>query len=54
MKKFSLLLVILSFFAFVSLNSCNQAPKEADATEEAAPAEEMEAEEAAPAKEAAE
>ena len=41
MKKMSLVLVFLSFFAFVSLNSCQQKPKEATPTEEEmAPAEE--------------
>ncbi|HYW95235.1 MAG TPA: hypothetical protein VE870_06595 [Bacteroidales bacterium] len=41
MKKFSLILVFLSFFAFVSLNSCKQNPKTSDQTEEMAPAEEQ-------------
>ncbi len=41
MKKFSLLLLFLSFFAFVSLNSCQQKPKATDQTEEEmAPADE--------------
>jgi cytochrome oxidase assembly protein ShyY1 len=53
MKKISLLLVVLSFFAFISLSSCNQTAKEADTTEEAAPAEEAVTEEAVPAEDAA-
>ncbi len=41
MKKLSFILVFLSFFAFVSLNSCQQKPKETNQTEEEmAPAEE--------------
>ncbi len=38
MKKVSVFLVILSFFAFVSLNSCQQKPKTNQTEEEMTPA----------------
>jgi hypothetical protein len=52
MKRVSLALMFLAFFAFVSLNSCKQQAKETEATEEAVPAPEQAApvaEETAPA-----
>jgi hypothetical protein len=39
MKKLGFLLVILAFFGFTTMTSCNQQAKEAESTEEMAPAE---------------
>ena len=37
MKKLSFILVLLSFFAFASLNACQQKPKNTDSQEEMTP-----------------
>lgn len=41
MKKLGFLLVVFSFFGFLTFSSCNQAPKETEAIEEVAPEEDM-------------
>lgn len=41
MKKLGFLLVVFSFFGFLTFSSCNQAPKETEAVEEVAPEEDM-------------
>lgn len=42
MKKLGFLFVVMAFFGFVTLSSCNQAAKEGESTEQAAPEAEME------------